>query len=83
MPVKAILGNVVLISAPPDAGADGREILQRMIENREDGYRKEHTITIEERSLYREVVQVMDKVQEYLGHGKGRIDLAEVYLKGV
>jgi len=28
-------------------------------------------------------VQVMDKVQEYLGHGEGRIDLAEVYLKGV
>lgn len=61
----------------------GREVIQRMLENREAGYRKDHTITKEERPLYREVVQVMDKVQEYLGHGEGRIDLAEVYLKGV
>lgn len=63
--------------------APGREILQRMIENREAGYRKDHTITKDERPLYREVVKVMDKVQECLGHGEGRIDLAEVYLKGV
>lgn len=61
----------------------GREVIQRMLENREAGYRKDHTITKEERPLYRKVVQVMDKVQGYLGHGKGRIDLAEVYLKGV
>lgn len=61
----------------------GREIIQRMLENREAGYRKDHTITKEERPLYREVVQIMDKIQEYLGHGEGRIDLAEVYLKGV
>lgn len=61
----------------------GREIIQRMLENRRGGYRKDHTITKDERPLYREVVQVMDKVQEYLGHGKGRIDLAEVYLNGI
>lgn len=63
--------------------APGREVIQRMLENRAAGYRKDHTITKDERPLYREVVQVMDKVQEYLGHGEGRIDLAEVYLKGV
>lgn len=62
---------------------EGREVIQRMLENRAAGYRKDHTITKDERPLYREVVQVMDKVQEYLGHGEGRIDLAEVYLKGV
>ena len=61
----------------------GREVIQRMLENREVGYRKDHTITKEERSLYKEVVQVMDKAQKYLGHGKGRINLAEVYLKVV
>lgn len=63
--------------------ASGREMIQRMLENRGAGYRKDHTITKEERPLYREVVQIMDKVQGYLGHGKGRIDLAEVYLKGL
>lgn len=61
----------------------GLEMVQRMLENRVAGYRKDHTVTKEEKTLYREVVKVMDKVQEYLGHGEGRIDLAEVYLKGV
>lgn len=62
---------------------EGRGMLQRMLENREAGYRKDHLVTKEERPLYRAVIVAMDQVQEYLGHGKGRIDLAEVYLKGV
>lgn len=62
---------------------EGRSMIQRMVENREAGYRKDHLVTREERPLYREVSAAMDQIQKYLGHGSGRIDLAEVYLKGV
>ncbi|WP_199560454.1 hypothetical protein [Pantoea sp. 3_1284] len=62
---------------------EGRAMIQRMVENREAGYRKDHLVTREERPLYREVSAAMDRIQNYLGHGSGRIDLAEVYLKGV
>ena len=61
----------------------GRAMLQRMVENRESGYRPDHLATREKRPLYREVSLTMDKIQNYLGHGSSRIDLAEVYLKGV
>ena len=62
---------------------EGRSMLQRLLENRDAGYRKDHLVTREERPLYREVSRAMDCVQEYLGHGSGRMDLAEVYLKGL
>jgi integrase len=62
---------------------EGRTMLQRMVENREAGYRKDNEVTREERPLYREVVRELDKVHGYLGHGEGRIDLAEVYMKGI
>ena len=61
----------------------GREMIQRILENRSGGYRKDHQVRAEEKGLYREVVKSMDKVQLYLGHGNCRIDLAEVYLGGV
>lgn len=59
----------------------GRSMMERMLENREQGYRRDHMVTKDERPLYREVKQAMDKIQAYLGHGEGRIDLCEVYLK--
>lgn len=62
---------------------EGRAMIQRMVENREAGYRKDHLVTREERPLYREVSAAMDQIQNYLGHGSGRIDLVEVYLKGI
>lgn len=62
--------------------AEGRSMLQRMVENREAGYRKDNEVTREERPLYRSVIAELDKVHAYLGHGEGRIDLAEVYMKG-
>lgn len=61
---------------------EGRGMLERMLENREAGYRKDHLVTKDERPLYKIVSAAMDQVQKYLGHGSGRIDLAEVYLKG-
>lgn len=61
---------------------EGRRMLQRMLENRDVGYRKDHLVTQEERFLYGKVSRAMDTIQEYLGHGDGRMDLAEVYLKG-
>lgn len=61
----------------------GRNMMQRMVENREAGYRKDNQVSHEEKPLYRAVVQELDKVHSYLGHGEGRIDLAEVYMKGI
>lgn len=59
---------------------EGREILRRMLESRAAGYRRDYGITKDERTIYEKVIEAMDKVHEYLGHGSGRIDLAEVYL---
>lgn len=61
---------------------EGRDMMQRMLENRDAGYRKDYLVTQDERSLYRDVSRAMDQIQAYLGHGNGRMDLAEVYLKG-
>lgn len=59
---------------------EGRQMLQRMLENREKGFRKDHLVKSDERALYKKVNQVMDLVHGYLGHGRGRIDLCEVYM---
>ena len=60
----------------------GRNMMQRMLENRAAGYRKDHLVTRDERLLYGDVSRAMDRIQSYLGHGDGRMDLAEIYLKG-
>lgn len=59
---------------------EGRQMLQRMLENRAKGFRKDHLVTREEKVLYKQVNQVVDLVHGYLGHGRGRIDLCEVYM---
>lgn len=56
-------------------------MLQRMLENHEKGYRKDHLVTKDERMIYKQVNECVDRVHEWLGHGKGRIDLCEVYMK--
>ncbi|KMY41468.1 integrase domain-containing protein [Peribacillus loiseleuriae] len=61
----------------------GRNMIQRMLENREKGYRRDRLVRREERPIYQAVNQVIDKIHAYLGHGKGRIDLCEVYMKGI
>lgn len=60
--------------------AEGRQMLQKMLENREKGFRKDHLVTREERALYKQVNEVVDLVHGFLGHGRGRIDLVEVYM---
>lgn len=59
---------------------DGRAMLQRMLENREKGYRKDNLVQKDERVLYVQVNTIVDRVHGYLGHGRGRIDLCEVYM---
>lgn len=63
--------------------SDGPKALQRMLDNRESGFRRDKGFMEGEKELYREVVNAMDQVQSYLGHGTGRMDLAMVYLKNV
>lgn len=62
---------------------EGRYMLQMMIENRKAGYRKDHLVTKKERSLYKLVNECVDRVHAWLGHGRGRIDLCEIYLSGI
>lgn len=49
------------------------QMLQRMLENREKGFRKDHLVKNDDRALYKQ--DIVDHV-----HGRGRIDLCEVYM---
>jgi integrase len=60
---------------------NGREVIDRMLENKDNGIRKDTGFALEEKELYKEVNSIIDKVHETLGHGKGRIDLVAVYMK--
>ncbi len=62
---------------------EGVSMIQRMLENKAAGYRKDYLVIAAERPLYKQVNEVVDLIHEYLGHGKGRMDLCEVYMKGV
>lgn len=62
---------------------DGRSMIQRMLDNREAGYRRDYLVTREERGLYHQVNAAIDQVHSFLGHGRGRIDLCEIYMKGL
>jgi integrase len=59
---------------------NGREVIDRMLENKDNGLRKDAGFASEEKELYKEVNQVIDQLHEALGHGKGRIDLVAVYM---
>lgn len=60
---------------------EGRDMINKMLENHENGYRKDHLVTRNERPLYREVNEIIDKIHAHLGHGEGRIDLCAIYMK--
>lgn len=59
---------------------EGREIIRRMVANRQEGLRKDSGIRMHERELYRQVNQAIDTVHGYLGHGISRSDLMQVYM---
>lgn len=61
--------------------AEGKEMLERMVANYEQGLRKDAGVSKEERELYKEVNDIVDRVHAALGHGKGRMDLVVVYMK--
>lgn len=62
---------------------EGRSMIQRMLESREAGYRRDYLVTREERGLYYQVNAAIDQVHSFLAHGRGRIDLCEIYMKGL
>lgn len=62
---------------------EGRRMVQRMIENHEAGYRKDHLVTRDERPLYEQTNAAVDLVDKWLGHGRGRIELVATYMRGV
>jgi integrase len=62
-------------------GEKGKEMIQRMLNNHSNGLRKDYGVSRDERELYKTVNECIDTVHEWLGHGRGRIDLCEVYMK--
>lgn len=61
--------------------AEGKQLIDKMLENRANGHRKD--FGLHRNQLYQKTCAAVDRVHAYLGHGKGRIDLCEVYMKGV
>lgn len=59
----------------------GKEMVQRMLHNHSQGLRKDSGVSRQERPLYQSVNECIDTVHEWLGHGRGRMDLCEVYMK--
>ncbi|WP_337193974.1 tyrosine-type recombinase/integrase [Pontibacillus yanchengensis] len=60
---------------------EGKDIINRMVENYDQGVRKDAGIPHSERKLYMEVNQCVDIVHQELGHGKGRMDLVAIYMR--
>jgi len=60
---------------------DAMVMLELIFTNVQNGKRKDAGVSKMERDLYKQVIECLDLVQKYLGHGKGRLDLCEVYLK--
>ncbi|TRM08323.1 tyrosine-type recombinase/integrase [Lentibacillus cibarius] len=58
----------------------GQQMIERMLDNRSLGYRKDYGVSSSERVLYREVNRCIDRVHADLGHGRGRIDLVAIYM---
>lgn len=59
----------------------GQEVLIYMLKKHEQGKRVDYGIDQEYKDTYKQVQDAMDIVHKELGHGKGRFDLAQVYLK--
>ncbi|WP_339229938.1 hypothetical protein [Aeribacillus sp. FSL K6-2833] len=56
-------------------------MIERMLHNHSNGLRKDYGVSGDERDLYKTVNGCIDTVHEWLGHGRGRINLCEVYMK--
>jgi integrase len=59
----------------------GKGMIQRMLNNHSNSLRKDYRISRDERELYKTANECIDTVHGWLGHGRGRIDLCEVYMK--
>ncbi|MED2879020.1 tyrosine-type recombinase/integrase [Bacillus thuringiensis] len=59
----------------------GQKVLAYILKNHERGKRADYGIRQEFKTTYRQVQDAMNIVHEELGHGRGRVDLAQVYLK--
>ncbi|PGU09072.1 recombinase [Bacillus cereus] len=64
-----------------DSYGRGQEVLDYILKNHEQGKRADYGVSQEFKDIYQEVQDVMNIVHGELGHGKGRLDLAYVYLK--
>ncbi|WP_257141858.1 tyrosine-type recombinase/integrase [Bacillus wiedmannii] len=64
-----------------DSYERGQEVLGYILKNHEQGKRADYGVSQEFKGIYQKVQGVMNIVHEELGHGKGRLDLAQIYLK--
>lgn len=62
-------------------GKEGRQVIDRMLLNSENGLRKDTGFSNSEKNLYNQVNAIIDKVHADLGHGSGRLDLVAIYMK--
>lgn len=60
---------------------EGKWMIHQMLDNHSKGMRKDYGVSQNERELYKTVNECIDTVHAWLGHGRGRIDLCEVYMK--
>ena len=56
-------------------------MVARIMENRDKGRFANYGIHEKDQVLFENVKEVMDMVHSEIGHGKGRWDLAEVYMR--
>lgn len=63
------------------ATAEHRQMMSRILDNRSIGRKSDYGIHQQDRQLYAETKQIMDKVHGELGHGANRWGLAMRYLK--
>lgn len=63
------------------AAPQHRQMMARILANRDIGRKSDYRIHEKDKQLYEETKQIIDKVHGELGHGANRWELAMRYLK--
>ncbi|MFD1389732.1 hypothetical protein ACFQ3O_01270, partial [Alkalibacillus flavidus] len=64
-------------------GEEGKTMLERVIEHKDKGRSADYALhTEKQQRLFADVQDVVDKVHSEIGHGRGRWDLAKIYMRG-
>lgn len=61
--------------------ASGKQMLERIMENRDQGRAADYGVFDHNHQLYQEVTAVVNQVHSEIGHGSNRWDLAAIYMR--